>query len=418
MIGNILKKAPAAAIAVLLVAAVFAACGPGKPGKEPAAAAPQTAAKALQPVLAPVPPMGFNTWNKFGCNVDEKLIRETADAMVETGMLDAGYKYLVIDDCWQVERAADGTIVADPKRFAGGMKALADYVHSRGLLFGIYSDIGPQTCAGRPGAAGQFDLDAATYAGWGIDYIKVDWCNCDDLDAPAEYARYRDALSRGGRPIVLSICEWGRNDPWKWAKGVGQLWRTTADIGDSWESVVWIIGANSRHADAAGPGGWNDPDMLEVGNGGMTFDEYKTHFSLWAIMAAPLMAGNDLRAMTDETKSILLNKEVIAVDQDPLGAQGRVVIERGYGGQVWMKPLADGSKAVAFVNYTGRELAQYVRWSQIGLPAGPAKVRDLWAHADMGVHSDTGQRYDERFEVKVPSHGVVMVRIRPGDTGR
>jgi len=408
---------PPAGVAVFLTAAVLAACGPGKAGKEPAATAPTTAA-AVETVLAPVPPMGFNTWNKFGCAVDERLIRETADAMVETGMLGAGYRYLVIDDCWQVDRGADGRIIADPKRFAGGMKALADYVHAKGLLFGLYTDIGPKTCAGRPGAAGHFDLDAATYAEWGVDYIKVDWCNCDDLDARQEYTSFRDALRRAGRPIVLSICEWGRNDPWAWAKGVGQLWRTTADIGDNWESVVWIIGANSRHADAAGPGGWNDPDMLEVGNGGMTYDEYKVHFSLWAIMAAPLMAGNDLRTMTEETRSILLNQEVIAVDQDPLGVQGRVVIERGYGGQVWMKPLADGSRAVAFVNYTGRELAQYVRWSQIGIPAGPARVRDLWAHEDMGIHTDTGAKYDERFEVRIPAHGVVMVRIWPGDTGR
>jgi len=405
------RKVPAVALAVLFATAILTACGPGKAAKEPPAAPAATA--AAEPVLAPVPPMGFNTWNKFGCNVDETLIRGTADALVETGMLDAGYKYLVIDDCWQVSRGADGRIVADPKRFPGGMKALADYVHAKGLLFGVYSDIGPRTCAGRPGAAGFFDIDAATYADWGVDYIKVDWCNCDDLDAPSEYASFRDALRRTGRPIVLSICEWGRNDPWTWAKGVGQLWRTTADIGDDWQSVVWIVGANSRHADAAGPGGWNDPDMLEVGNGGMTFDEYKTHFSLWAIMAAPLLAGNDLRSMTAETRSILLNKEVIAVDQDPLGAQGRVVIERGYGGQVWMKPLADGSKAVAFVNYADKELGQYVRWSQIGLPAGQAQVRDLWAHEDKGTHTDTGKRYDERFEVKVPAHGVVMVRIRP-----
>jgi alpha-galactosidase len=408
----ILAKLSAAAVA----AALLAACGPGKTAKEPAASAVPGTEKATAPdvSLAPVPPMGFNTWNKFGCNVDEELIRGTADAMVETGMLEAGYKYLVIDDCWQVDRAADGSIIADPRRFPSGMKALADYVHGKGLLFGLYSDIGPKTCAGRPGAAGHFDLDAATYAAWGVDYVKVDWCHCDDLDASTEYARFRDALRRAGRPIVLSICEWGRNDPWKWARGVGQLWRTTADIGDNWASVVWIIGANSRHADAAGPGGWNDPDMLEVGNGGMTFDEYKTHFSLWAIMAAPLMAGNDLRAMTEETKSILLNAEVIAVDQDPLGLQGRVVVERGYGGQVWMKPLADGSKAVAFVNYAERELAQYVRWSQIGLPAGPASVRDLWAHADLGVHTDNGKHYDERFEVKIPPHGVVLVRIWPG----
>ncbi|HUT08184.1 MAG TPA: glycoside hydrolase family 27 protein, partial [Candidatus Latescibacteria bacterium] len=241
--------------------------------------------------------------------------------------------------------------------------------------------------------------------------------NADDLDARVQYTKFHDALRRTGRPIVLSICEWGRNDPWTWARGVGQLWRTTADIGDNWESVAWIIDANSHHYAAAGPGGWNDPDMLEVGNGGMTGEEYRAHFSLWAIMAAPLMAGNDLRAMTEETKSILLNREVIEVDQDPLGIQGRIVIDRGYGGQVWMKPLADGSKAVAFLNMTGRELDLYVRWSQIGIPAGPARVRDLWAHKDLDVHTDTGKTFDERFEVKVPAHGVVLVRIRPGQVG-
>ena len=404
-------------MAVLAAAAVIlgAACGKESARKEAASSGPSVIpGPAPAATLAAVPPMGFNTWNRFGCNVDETLIRETADAMVETGMRDAGYTYLVIDDCWQVERAADGRIVADPERFAGGVKAPADYVHAQGLLFGLYTDIGPKTCAGRPGSAGFFDIDAATYAEWGVDYVKVDWCHCDDLDAAAEYARFRDALRRSERPIVLSICEWGRNDPWRWAKGVGQLWRTTADIGDSWESVVWIIGATSRHAAAAGPGGWNDPDMLEVGNGGMGFEEYKTHFSLWAIMAAPLMAGNDLRAMTEETRAILLNKEVIEVDQDPLGVQGEVVVERGYGGQVWMKPLADGSKAVAFVNTSEKELSQYVRWAQIGLPPGPARVRDLWAHADLGVHSDTGKHYNERFEVKVPAHGVVMVRIWTG----
>jgi alpha-galactosidase len=294
------------------------------------------------------------------------------------------------------------------------MKALADYVHGKGLLFGLYTDLGPKTCAGRPGSLGFEDLDAASYAEWGVDYIKVDWCNTDDLQAPFQYAKFRDALRQTGRPIVLSICEWGRNDPWTWARGVGQLWRTTSDIADNWESVAWIINANAHHYAAAGPGGWNDPDMLEVGNGGMTGDEYRAHFSLWAIMAAPLMAGNDLRAMTEETKAILLNREVIAIDQDPLGLQGRIIIDRGYGGQVWLKPLADGSKAVAFLNLSGGELALNVRWSQIDVPAGPARVRDLWAHRDLGVHTDTGGHFDERFEVKVPAHGVVLVRIQPG----
>jgi alpha-galactosidase len=405
-----MRKTPSTktALAAALVAFLMA-CGPGNGRKEgqPETAAPET-------VLAPLPPMGFNTWNKFGCNVDERLIRETADAMVETGMLAAGYRYLVIDDCWQVSRDTNGRIVADPERFPDGMKALADYVHGKGLLFGLYTDLGPKTCAGRPGSLGFEDLDAASYAEWGVDYIKVDWCNTDDLQAPFQYAKFRDALRQTGRPIVLSICEWGRNDPWTWARGVGQLWRTTSDIADNWESVAWIINANAHHYAAAGPGGWNDPDMLEVGNGGMTGDEYRAHFSLWAIMAAPLMAGNDLRAMTEETKAILLNREVIAIDQDPLGLQGRIIIDRGYGGQVWLKPLADGSKAVAFLNLSGGELALNVRWSQIDVPAGPARVRDLWAHRDLGVHTDTGGHFDERFEVKVPAHGVVLVRIQPG----
>ncbi len=387
------------------------------PAAKPAAASAPTPASSAGPILAATPPMGFNTWNRFGCDVDEKLLRETADALVESGMRDAGYKYVVIDDCWQVRRGEDGRIVADPKRFPGGMKALADYVHGRGLLFGLYTDCGPKTCAGRPGSFSFEDLDAATYAEWGVDYIKVDWCHADDLDAETQYAKFRDALAKSGRPIVLSICEWGRNDPWQWAPKVGQLWRVTADIEDRWESVAWIINANSRHADAAGPGHWNDPDMLEVGNGGMTFDEYKAHFSLWAVMAAPLMAGNDLRAMSPETKSILLNGEVIAVDQDPLGAQGRVIIDRGYGGQVWLKPMADGSKVVALLNYAAKELDLYVRWAQIGIPAGPAEVRDLWAHADLGVHVDTGRDFKERFSAKVPPHGVVLVRIKPVKAG-
>lgn len=399
------------ALAAALVA-FLTACGPSNARKQ--AVAEKTGTAAPRTALAPVPPMGFNTWNRFGCNVDEGLIRETADAMVETGMLAAGYRYLVIDDCWQVSRDANGRIVADPERFPGGMKALADYVHGKGLAFGLYTDLGPKTCEGRPGSLGFEDLDAAAYAEWGVDYIKVDWCNADDLKAPAQYAKFRDSLERAGRPIILSICEWGRNDPWTWARGVGQLWRTTADIADTWESAACIASANSRHYAEAGPGGWNDPDMLEVGNGGMTGDEYRAHFSLWAIMAAPLMAGNDLRAMTEETKGILLNREVIAIDQDPLGIQGRVIIDRGYGGQVWLKPLADGSKAVAFLNLAERELALNVRWSQIDIPAGPARIRDLWAHEDRGVHTDTGGHFDERFEVRVPAHGVVLVRIWPG----
>jgi len=362
-------------------------------------------------VLAPTPPMGFNTWNRFACDVSEDLVRGITDAMVDSGMRDAGYEYVVIDDCWQVDRGSDGVIVADPERFPSGMKALADYVHERGLKFGLYSDAGPKTCQGRPGSLGYEQTDADTYAGWGVDYVKLDWCHADSLSAPVQYRKFRDALDHSGRDIVLSICEWGRNLPWEWAPEVGQLWRTTGDIWDSWQSVLWILEANNRHHEVAGPGHWNDPDMLEVGNGGMTLEEYRSHFSLWAIMAAPLMAGNDLREMSPEIRDILTNADVIAVDQDPLGVQGRVVLDRGYGYQVWTKPLADGSAAVALFNLRESELEGYVSWDLIGLEPGEATVRDLWTGEEW-VHSDDGS-WASRLRAPVPGHGVVMLRVTP-----
>ncbi|MFQ6045267.1 MAG: glycoside hydrolase family 27 protein [Gemmatimonadales bacterium] len=364
--------------------------------------------------LALTPPMGWNSWNRFACDVSESLIRETADAMVASGMRDVGYEYVVIDDCWQVDRTDDGTIVADPERFPSGIAALAEYVHSKGLKFGLYTDIGPKTCQGRPGSYGHFLQDAQTYAAWGVDYVKVDWCHADSLDAQSQYKAFREALDATGRPIVLSICEWGRNRPWEWARGIGQLWRVTGDIWDGWQSVVWIMNANAPHWEAAGPGHWNDADMLEVGNGGMTFDEYRAHFAMWAMMASPLMAGNDLRKMSEETRSILTNPAVIAVNQDSLGAQARVIMDRGYGGQVWVKPLADGSRAVAMLNLRPDSLELYVRWSDISIPAGPARVRDLWERRDLGVHVDPGEDFGTRFRARVPGHGVVLLRIWPG----
>ncbi len=294
--------------------------------------------------LARTPPMGWNTWNKFACNVSERLIRETADAIVSSGMSDAGYRYVVIDDCWQVYRDTAGTIVADPQRFPSGMKALADYIHSKGLLFGIYTDAGTATCQGRPGTLNHEEQDARTYAAWGVDYVKEDWCNARGLTAPAQYKKLHDALVATGRPIVLSICEWGSNRPWEWAAGTGHLWRTTDDIGDRWESMLINLDLSAIHQVVAGPGGWNDPDMLEVGNGGMTDDEYRAHFSLWAIAAAPLMAGNDVRTMSAATRDILTNREVLAVDQDSLGAQGWLAEQPSPGLQVWTKPLRDGSR--------------------------------------------------------------------------
>ncbi|HZD03690.1 MAG TPA: glycoside hydrolase family 27 protein, partial [Longimicrobiales bacterium] len=317
---------------------------------------PATGSLPLDNGLARTPPMGWNSWNHFHCDVSSELIRETADAMVDSGMRDAGYQYVVIDDCWQVARDDDGRIVADSARFPEGMKALADYVHSKGLKFGLYTDAGRATCQRRPGSYDHEEFDARTYAEWGVDYVKVDWCNSQGLDAPTQYARVRDALAAADRPIVFSICEWGTNQPWEWGPETGHLWRTTGDIADRWESVLSILDRSSQYWHAAGPGAWNDPDMLEVGNGGMTMDEYRAHFSLWAIMAAPLMAGNDLRELTADNRrarayrDILTNREVIAVDQDSLGIQGRLVQSYPSELQVWAKPLADGSRAVVLFN--------------------------------------------------------------------
>jgi alpha-galactosidase len=363
-------------------------------------------ARRLDDGLARTPPMGWNTWNKFACNVSERLIKEAADAIVASGMRDAGYRYVVIDDCWQVYRDTAGTIVADPQRFPNGIKALADYIHGKGLLFGIYTDAGTNTCQGRPGTLNHEEQDARTYASWGVDYVKEDWCNSRGLTAPVQYRKFHDALVATGRPVVLSICEWGSNRPWEWGPGTGHLWRSTGDIEDAWTSVLDILDSSSRWQAVAGPGGWNDPDMLEVGNGGMTDDEYRAHFSLWAIMAAPLMAGNDVRTMSDATRDILTNREVVAVDQDSLGVQGWLAGQAAPGLQVWVKPLSDGGRAVVLLNRTAAEKEMSVDWKAIGLPAARATVRDLWAHADRGA-------FTGGYSVRVPPSAVVMVRVTP-----
>ena len=369
---------------------------------------------ALENGLAKTPPMGWNSWNKFACNVSEKLIREMADAMVTSGMRDAGYVYLVIDDCWQIDRDAQGNILPDPQRFPSGMKALADYVHSKGLKFGLYSDAGTLTCQKRPGSRGYEFQDARQYASWGVDYLKYDWCSTSTQNAPASYSIMRDALTKAGRPIVFSICEWGTSKPWLWAGSVGNLWRTTGDIQDCWDckrdwggmGVVHILDLQDGLESYAGPGRWNDPDMLEVGNGGMTITEYRSHFSLWSILAAPLMAGNDLRSMSREVAEILTNREVIAVNQDPLGMQGRRVKRNG-DQEIWAKQLADGGRAVVLFNRGPKAAEISVSWTDIGYPPHlTAKVRNLWAGKDIGNLS-------EKFSSEVPSHGVVMVTIKP-----
>jgi len=364
--------------------------------------------------LALTPPMGWNSWNKFACNVSEELLRQTADAMVKSGMKGAGYQYVIIDDCWQVERDKDGNIIPDTQRFPSGMKALGDYIHSLGLKFGIYSDAGVHTCEGRPGARGYEFQDARQYAAWGVDYLKFDWCSTSTQDGPSSYALMRQALDASGRPIVFSLCEWGTAKPWLWgAKVGGNLWRTTDDIADKFVNgnkkgggMLNVLDLQVGLESYAGPGHWNDPDMLEVGNGGMTNTEYRSHFSLWSILAAPLLAGNDLRSMTPEIRDILTNKEVIAVDQDALGSEGRRVTKNG-DLEVWVKQLKDGSRAVVLFN-RGSSLQDIgVSWGELGYPDHfSAAVRDLWQHKDLG-------KFTGRFSAPVESHGVVMVTVRP-----
>ncbi|MEN6311661.1 MAG: alpha-galactosidase [Acidobacteriota bacterium] len=358
--------------------------------------------------------MGWNSWNKFGCKIDEKAVRAAADAMVANGMRDAGYQYIVIDDCWQIDRDSKGNIVVDGKAFPSGIKALVDYVHGKGLKFGIYSDAGTKTCAGRPGSWGYEFQDARQYAEWGVDYLKYDWCNNGGQSSQAAYSRMRDALAAGGRPIVFSICEWGSTKPWLWARDIGNLWRTTGDIQDMWEGkkdwgglgVVQIIDLQDGLETYSGPGHWNDPDMLEVGNGGMTAVEYRSHFSFWCLLAAPLMAGNDLEAMTPETRDILTNREVIAIDQDPLGRQGSKARDDG-DFEVWARPLADGSRAVILFNRSAKEASISGNWTEIGYPKTlNAKVRDLWAHKDAGM-------FKGAYSAPVAPHGVVMIKIMP-----
>src|SRR5437763_3623012 len=363
--------------------------------------------------LALTPPMGWNSWNKFACNVNEQVVRDTADAIVASGMREAGYQYVVIDDCWHGPRDAQRNITADHERFPSGMRALADYIHSLGLKFGIYSDAGRTTCGGRPGSQGHEYQDALTYAAWGVDYLKYDWCATGTRNAEEAYALMADALRASGRDITFSICEWGNNQPWLWAANVGNLWRTTGDIYDHWDGidrwqhgVMNIVDQNEPLWPFAGPGHWNDPDMLEIGNGGMSDAEYRAHFSLWAMMAAPLIAGNDIAAMTPATRDILTNREVIAVDQDRLGVQGHRVWREGTR-EIWVKPLAGGARALLLLNRGEAPAEIAADWTQLDWPPSlRARVRDLWQHRDL-------PRAAGRVSATVAPHGVVMLRIAP-----
>lgn len=403
-----MRKLWATALAAVLSVAPFAVA--------PTAAAPvptPTPAPAAAPAgaaLALTPPMGWNDWNAFRCEVGEQLVERTVDTIVATGLKAAGYEYVNIDDCWMThERSPDGHLVPDPVKFPHGIAGVADYVHARGLKLGIYESAGVETCAHYPGSLGHEQQDADSFASWGVDYLKYDSCPGNQpTPARERYRTMGDALARTGRPIVYSLCNWGEQDVADWGAEIGQLWRTTDDIRPTYSRMLEIFHVNVQLADRARPGAWNDPDALEVGNG-MTADEDRAHFSLWAAMAAPLLAGTDLTRATPGTMAILGNTDVIAVDQDPLGKQGRPVTMAN-GLDVLAKPLADGSVAVTLFNENAERAVISTTAYAVGLPAADHYVlRDLWEHT-------TGETTDA-IAAEVPAHGAVMYRITAAGSG-
>lgn len=374
--------------------------------------------------LALTPPMGWNSWNIYACDITEDLVREVADAIVARGLKDVGYEYVVIDDCWHGERDKLGFITADPVKFPSGIKALADYVHSKGLKFGIYSDAGWKTCGGRPGSRGYEFQDAMKYAEWGVDYLKYDWCDTDGLAARGAYLTMRDALAKTGRPILFSMCEWGQNKPWEWAKDIGHMWRTTGDIYDNfygeWDHGGWsswgilnILDMQDGLREYAGPGHWNDPDMMEVGND-LSVNESRAHFAMWCMIAAPLIAGTDIQHASEATIEILTNTEAIAINQDALGIQG-FKHTKADSVEVWYKPLVDGNWAVCFLNRDSITKEIDYNWAETTVIDDFAKrdanfanmvynLRDVWAHKDLG---DT----KKQLKSTLPGHDVLMLHL-------
>ncbi|HEV3219548.1 MAG TPA: glycoside hydrolase family 27 protein [Candidatus Acidoferrales bacterium] len=374
-------------------------------------ASPQS---AQAPVLAATPPMGWNSWNHFARRIDDATVRAQADAMVASGMKAAGYTFINIDDTWEGQRDAEGIIYTNEK--FPDMKALADYVHGKGLKLGIYSSPGPKTCAGFEGSYGHEEQDARTYAAWGIDYLKYDLCSFTGMmrgaASPAlshqmmldAYTKMHNALLKTRRPIVFSLCQYGVDAVWRWGASVGgNAWRTTDDIRDRYDSMANIGFSQAGLAKFAAPGHWNDPDMLEVGNGGMNLDEYRTHMSLWAILAAPLLAGNDLTKMSPDTIALLTNREVLAISQDSAGQQGDRVWSEGPALEIWARPLADGSKAVGLFNRLTIPSEMQIDFSKVGF-AGRVHARDIWAAKNLGELAGT-------FRATVPPHGVILLRV-------
>lgn len=378
--------------------------------------------------VALTPPMGWNSWNTFEVNINEDLVKKTADIIVSSGLKDAGYEYIVLDDGWMVKdhRDKNGDLVPDPVKFPHGMKALIDYVHSKGLKFGLYNCAGTQTCAGYPGTRGYEYQDARFYANLGIDFLKYDWCNTNGINATEAYTTMSKALKAAGKPIVFSICEWGDNQPWDWATPVGNLWRISGDIypcfdceykheEGNWSSwgVLRILEMRKDIRKFSGPDHWNDFDMMEVGNG-MTNTEDKSHFTLWSMMASPLFAGNDLRIMKPETLNILTNKEIIAINQDALGIQGfKYQSENGV--DVWVKPLFDENWAVVFLNRSDKTQKINFDWKKhiiedndfkfiLNLTSQKYNVRDLWEHIDLG-------NTNKIFQKELASHDVIAIKL-------
>jgi alpha-galactosidase len=369
-----------------------------------------------QPPARPLaPPMGWNSWNS-GITLTERAVEETIDAMVSSGMRDAGYRYVNLDAGWAAPtRDADGNLRADPERFPHGIPALARYAHDRGMYLGLYDSPFNQGCGQDPrtGAAGHERADARAFADWGVDYLKYDWCHHGTADAQETYKTMRDGLRAAGRPVVFSICEWGNNKPWLWGKDVGHLWRTTGDITDCHDcqavySLGWkhILEGQVGLEQYAGPDHWNDPDMLEVGNPGLTLAESRAHFSLWSILAAPLMAGNDVRKMSKEIREILTDREVIAIDQDPLGKQGYRYMDHP-GKQIWVKELTGGAWAVCFFNTSDAPLPLRIDWNHLSFLKGAFRVRDIWQKKELGT---TGH---SEFRATVGPHDVILLKMSP-----
>jgi alpha-galactosidase len=376
-------------------------------------------AQVSSPVLAPTPPMGWANWNSLGCNYNEDTIKSIADLMVSSGMREAGFRYLIIQECIVPagHRAADGTLLPDPQKFPHGIPALVSYIHQKGLKAGIYTDLGPKTCAEYEGSFQHEEQDAQTFASWGIDLIEEDFCyKPEGYTAVQLYTRMRDAIGHTGRPMLFYICNWGNELAWTWAPKLGNAWRSTGDVGDpghaEWNRILRNFDQNALHAAYGGPNHWSDPDMLEVGVPGIDATEERSVFSLWAISAAPLWAGNDLVTMSPETNQILTNREIIAVDQDPLGQPGTLALQERPGLQVWARLLAgqDSPQAVLLFNRTAEQAEMRIRWEDLGI-YGPAEARDLWAHRDLGL-------IPREYVTSVPAHGIVMLRVVPRTKGQ